>query len=71
MSIVGGNGLGEKAEVIATLQAGHQSMQSQVLSLQTHLRALLRKAEIDRSNGGSAVDRAMLDEHRGEVQSAL
>ena len=45
------------AEVLSTLQAAQQSTQGQVLSLQTHLRALLRKAEMERATGSSVVNR--------------
>ena len=67
---VSGGG-GDRTELIATLQAAQQSTQSQVLSLQTHLRALLRKAEMERASGSSSVDRAMVDDLKSEVHAAL
>ncbi len=66
-----GGGAGASAELVETLQATQQATQGQVLALQTHLRALLRKAEVERGQGAQGVDKAMLDDMKGEVQAAL
>ena len=66
-----GGGAGASAELVETLQATQQATQGQVLALQTHLRALLRKAEVERGQGAQGMDKAMLDDMKGEVQAAL
>ena len=61
----------EVPERLAYLQAAQQSTQGHVLSLQTHLRALLRKAEIEKAASPPSVDIAMVDGLRAELQGAL
>eukprot|EP00966_Prymnesium_polylepis_P144892 3345824-Prymnesium_polylepis.1 len=47
--VAGGGALtGARAELLESVQAAQQHNQTQILSLQTHVRTLLRKAEHDR-----------------------
>lgn len=70
--IVGkGGGGGSDSELLATLQAAQQSTQGHVLSLQTHLRALLRKAEQEKASGVPEVDMTVVDGLRSQVHEAL
>ena len=66
----GGGGESDR-ELLATLQAAQQSTQGHVLSLQTHLRALLRKAEQEKQAGAPTVDMGVIDALRGQVHEAL
>ena len=66
----GGGGDGDRA-LLTTLQAAQQSTQGHVLSLQTHLRALLRRAETEKAADVPAVDMAVVDGLRQQVHEAL
>ena len=70
-ALSGGSGGGSDTELLATLQAAQQSTQGHVLSLQTHLRALLRKAEQEKSAEVPAVDMTVIDQLRQQVHEAL
>ena len=52
-------------------QASQQHNQTQILSLQTHVRTLLRKAEQDREEAPPSVDFEALEQLKQEVQEAL
>ena len=68
----GGSGAQEKTEVVlSALQAAQQTMQGQVLSLQTHLRSLLRVAETEKASTAANSPTAAIEELRHDVQSAL
>ena len=67
----GGGGSDADGQLLQTLQAAQQSTQSHVLSLQTHLRALLRKAEAEKAVQQPAVDVGMLDDLKSQVHEAL
>ncbi|KAL3905138.1 MAG: hypothetical protein SGPRY_011019, partial [Prymnesium sp.] len=67
----GGGGGGARGELISAMQSGQQALQTQILSLQTHVRALLRKAEGERELAAPVVDSEMLAELKGELNEAL
>lgn len=67
----GGSGGGGDPDAIASLQAAQQSTMGHVLSLQTHLRSLLRKAEMEKSSELPTVDISMIDDIKHELQAAL
>ena len=58
-------------EAIASLKAAQQSTMGHILSLQTHLRSLLRKAEMEKSTEQPTVDMSMIDDIKHELQAAL
>jgi hypothetical protein len=66
-SAAGGGG---QREQLATLQAAQQSTHGQILSLQTHLRSLLRRAEIEKA-AEPTVDAELIESLREEVNEAL
>ena len=70
-ALVGGGGGESDRELLAAVQAAQQSTQSHVLSLQTHLRALLRKAEAEKASEVPTVDIAVVDSLRAQVHEAL
>ena len=72
-TLVSGAGAGgsAKAELLESLQASQQHNQTQILSLQTHVRTLLRKAEQDREVAPARVDMETLEVLRREMQEAL
>ena len=62
---------GGDAEALGALQAAQQNTQGHVLSLQTHLRSLLRKAEVEKASAVPTVDISMIDDLKSELQQAL
>ena len=69
--VAGGGALtGARAELLESVQASQQHNATQILSLQTHVRTLLRKAEQDREVAPPSVDAEMLAALKAEVSVA-
>lgn len=62
---------GVRGEMVESLQAAQQHNQTQILSLQTHVRTLLRKAEQEREVAPPRIDSEAVEALRREVQEAL